>query len=115
MTSGAAVYLSGTYLRDYLLEPRSGRRAEQSRRNCSDAKAKIQTLLAESGPVSNGGDHDMFEALNRELRDYWLTMGEPVLSWNLEERRKEGYRFLRDEVFPRHAPTPWQSPIPCAR
>jgi signal transduction histidine kinase len=46
----------------------------------------------------------MFEALDRELRDYWLTM-EPVLSWNLQQRRAEGYRFLRDEVFPRRSNT----------
>jgi signal transduction histidine kinase len=99
----AAVYLSGTYLRDYLLEPDLGR-AEQSRRELLDAKAKIQALLAENGALATGGDHDMFEALNRELRDYWQTM-EPVLSWNLQQRRAEGYRFLRDEVFPRRSNT----------
>jgi signal transduction histidine kinase len=98
-----AVYLSGTYLRDYLLEPDLSR-AEQSRRELLDAKAKIETLLAQNVPLSNSGDHDMFEALDRELRDYWLTM-QPALLWNQQKRRAEGYRFLRDEVFPRRSNT----------
>ena len=46
----------------------------------------------------------MFEALKREIQDYWQTL-EPVLSWNLDQRRRQGYRFLRDEVFPRRSNT----------
>jgi signal transduction histidine kinase len=91
----AAVYLSGTYLRDYLLEPDRAR-AEQSRRELLDAKAQIQSLVA--------GNDEMFQPLKRELQAYWETM-EPVLSWNIEERRTQGYQFLRDEVFPRRSNT----------
>lgn len=98
-----AVYLSGTYFRDYLLEPDRAK-AEQSRRELIDSYARIQSLLAENGALSNTGDHEMFEALKREIRDYWQTL-EPVLSWTMEQRRKEGYRFLRDEVFPRRSNT----------
>jgi signal transduction histidine kinase len=99
----SAVYLSGTYLRDYLLEPDRAK-AEESRRELLDANAQIQSLLADNGPLSSAGDHEMFEALKRDIRDYWQTL-EPVLSWNMEERRQEGYRFLRDEVFPRRSST----------
>ena len=99
----AAVYLSGTYLRDYLLEPDRAK-AEQSRRELIDAKTRIQSLLADDGPISGAGDREMFEALKREMRDYWQTM-EPVLSWSPEQRRKEGFRFLDDEVFPRRSNT----------
>src|SRR5271165_4849751 len=95
----AAVYLSGTYLRDYLLEPNRAK-AEQSRSELLDANARIQSLLADNGSLSGSGDQEMFATLKRELRDYWQTM-EPVLSWTPEQRSKEGYRFLRDEVFPR--------------
>jgi len=98
-----AVYLSGTYLRDYLLEPDRAK-AEQSRRELIDAKARIESLLADNGSLSGAGDQQMFEALKRELRDYWQTM-EPVLSWTSGQRSKEGYRFLRDEVFPRRSNT----------
>ncbi len=99
----ASVYLSGTYLRDYLLEPDRAK-AEQSRHELIDAKARIQTLLADNAPLSDAGDHDMFEALKRELGDYWQTM-EPVLSWSMEQRRRQGFRFLDDEVFPRRSNT----------
>lgn len=98
-----AVYLSGTYLRDYLLEPDRAK-AEQSRAELLDANARIQSLLADNGSLSGGDDREMFAALKRELRDYWQTM-EPVLSWTPEQRSKEGYRFLRDEVFPRRSNT----------
>jgi signal transduction histidine kinase len=99
----AAVYLSGTYLRDYLLESDRAR-AEQSRRELLDAKARIQSLLADNGPLSSATDREMFDALRRELRDYWQTM-EPVLSWGPEQRRRLGFRFLADEVFPRRSNT----------
>ncbi|HEX3742519.1 MAG TPA: sensor histidine kinase [Bryobacteraceae bacterium] len=99
----AAVYLSGTYLRDYLLEPDRAK-AEQSRAELVDAKSRIQSLLADNGPVSQAGDHEMFNALKRELADYWQTL-EPVLSWSPEQRSAEGYTFLRDEVFPRRSNT----------
>ena len=98
-----AVYLSGTYLRDYLLEPDRAR-AAQSRRELIDANARIQSLLADSGRLSNTADRELFEALKRELQDYWQTM-EPVLSWSPEQRRKQGFRFLDDEVFPRRSNT----------
>jgi signal transduction histidine kinase len=99
----AAVYLSGTYIRDYLLET-DRVKAEQSRSALIEANSRIESLLADNGPISAAGDHDMFEALKREIQDYWQTL-EPVLSWNLDRRRREGYRFLRDEVFPRRSST----------
>jgi len=96
----AAVYLSGTYIRDYLLEP-DRVKAEQSRRALIDANSRIESLLADNGPLSGAGDHQMFEALKREIQDYWQTL-EPV---DLDRRRRQGYRFLRDEVFPRRSST----------
>jgi signal transduction histidine kinase len=99
----AALYLSGTYLRDYLLEPDRAK-AEQSRSELIDAKARIQSLLAENGPLSGASDREMFEALKREIGDYWQTM-EPVLSWSMEQRRRQGFRFWDDEVFPRRSNT----------
>ena len=56
----AAVYLSGTYLRDYLLEP-DRTKAEQSRGELIDAKARIQTLLTDNALLADGDDREMFE------------------------------------------------------
>jgi signal transduction histidine kinase len=98
-----AVYLSGTYLRDYLLETDRDK-AEESRTALMDAHGRMQSLLAGIAPFSGAGVQDNFEALKREIADYWQTM-EPVLSWSPDERRQKGYRFLRDEVFPRRSNT----------
>ena len=99
----AALYLSGTYVRDYLLESDAAK-AEQSRGALADARSRIESLLAESGAPAGGAEREMFGALQREIRDYWLTL-EPVLSWSMEQRRRLGFRFLTDEVFPRRSTT----------
>jgi signal transduction histidine kinase len=41
-----------------------------------------------------------FESLTRELSAYWDVL-EPVFAWTPEQRRRDGYVFLRDQVFPR--------------
>jgi signal transduction histidine kinase len=95
----ADVYVTGTYVRDYLLEPEAGK-AEghrdsllESRMDMDQAMAKYRSMLTpqEAGP---------FQILTGELAEYWKLL-EPVLSWGPEQRRKAGYLFLRDEVFPR--------------
>jgi len=99
----AQVYLSGTYLRDYLLESDAAK-ADQSRKALIDARYRIESLLAQNGSLTGPADKEMFEALQHELHDYWLTL-EPALSWSIGQRRREGFRFLRDEVFPRRSNT----------
>lgn len=93
------LYLSGTYVRDCLLEPES-QKAEshrlslvQTRNDMDFALRKYKLLLnkAESGP---------FHDLTQELAGYWKLL-EPVLLWNSTQRHDQGYAFLRDEVFPR--------------
>ena len=95
----ADLYVSGTYVRDYLLEPESGK-AEghrysllETRRDMDSALAHYQTLLTPQESVP-------FQVLTRELADYWKVL-EPVFEWNTGQRQRSGYVFLRDEVFPR--------------
>ncbi|HWC99642.1 MAG TPA: ATP-binding protein [Candidatus Sulfopaludibacter sp.] len=95
----ADVYVSGTYVRDYLLEPESGK-AEghrydllESRRDMDDAMSKYRSLL-------NTQEAAPFQVLTVELAGYWNLL-EPVFGWTAEQRKKAGYFFLRDEVFPR--------------
>jgi len=95
----ADVYVSGTYVRDYLLETEAGK-AEghrdsllESRSDMDEAMSKYHSLLTaqEAGP---------FQVLSGELSDYWNVL-EPALRWSPDQRKKAGYQFLRDEVFPR--------------
>ena len=41
-----------------------------------------------------------YSALRAELMDYWGILA-PIFQWDPAERRRSGYAFLRDEVFPR--------------
>jgi signal transduction histidine kinase len=100
----SAIYFSGTYLRDYLLEPEPDK-AEQSRMALESARAQVDSMLANphafTGPA---GSDDMYMALKREIGEYWQTLA-PVLSWKAEQRHRKGYRFLHDEVLPRRSST----------
>ncbi len=98
----SAIYLSGTYVRDYLLEPDPGK-AEQSRQALADTRQEIASLMgvlaAEPGAaLAPWGD------LRGEIAEYWRAL-DPVLSWDAQERHQQGYRFLHDEVLPRRSST----------
>jgi signal transduction histidine kinase len=99
----STIYLSGTYLRDYLLEP-APEQAEPNRFALRDAQARIQTLLSARRPLADATDQELYGALAKEIQEYWRTL-EPVLSWDAGQRRTNGYRFLHDEVLPRRSNT----------
>jgi len=93
------VYLSGTYVRDYLLEPEA-ERAETYRASLEQLRkqmdAALQSYRRQLAP--EGAQH--YTALQGELAQYWQILG-PIFEWDSAERRRLGYAFLRDEVFPR--------------
>lgn len=93
------VYVSGTYVRDYLLEPESGK-AEGHRYSLLEARRDMDSALAEYRTLIDDRESRPFEGLTHQLADYWSVL-EPVFEWSPEQRRRAGYVFLRDEVFPR--------------
>jgi signal transduction histidine kinase len=99
----AAIYLSGTYVRDYLLEPDPAA-AEQSRLALADTRRQIQSMISLTTSEPDAADQAMYEALRREVREYWLTL-DPVFTWNARQRSQKGYRFLHDDVLPRRSST----------
>jgi signal transduction histidine kinase len=94
-----AVYLSGTYVRDYLLEPDPGR-AEQHRAALNETRRKIEAGLAAYEHSTRGEDRDAVEALKKELGEYWRSLN-PIFGWDARERREQANQFFRDQVFPR--------------
>ena len=100
----SGIYLSGTYIRDYLLEP-DPQKADQSRAAFENAHAQVAAIFA-TAPMRPGidGNGDMYGALRQEIAEYWQAL-DPVLSWKAEERHRRGYRFLHDEVLPRRSST----------
>jgi signal transduction histidine kinase len=99
----SAIYLSGTYVRDYLLEP-DPVKAEPSRQALADTRRQIQSMISLGASRPGVPSEAMYGALRREIGEYWRTL-DPVFTWNARQRHREGYRFLHDDVLPRRSST----------
>lgn len=95
----AMLYLSGTYVRDYLLEPDAAL-AEASRASLAATRRQIEGGLASYGQRLQRDERQPFEGLRQELDAYWRSL-DPVLTWGSLQRRQQGYAFLRAVVYPR--------------
>jgi signal transduction histidine kinase len=93
------LYVSGTYVRDYLLEPDSGK-AEGHRDSLAETRGDMDTALARYRALLTTQERKPFQELTGKLAAYWKVL-EPVFQWNPVRRQSAGYGFLRDEVFPR--------------
>ena len=93
------LYLSGTYVRDYVLDPEPDR-AEMYRASVEAVRKEMEAALESYGKHVQMGERVPYVALREELAKYWDTI-DPILKWGPEERRSRGYTFLRDDVFPR--------------
>ncbi len=95
----ADVYVSGTYVRDYLLEPEPGK-AEGHRYSLLESRNDTDAALQQYRELLTSRETAPFQVLTRELAEYWSVL-QPVFDWNPTKRQSGGYAFLRDEVFPR--------------
>jgi signal transduction histidine kinase len=93
------VHLSGTYVRDYLLDP-DPERAEAYRVSLEDVHKQMESALESYGRQVASPELEHYAALRTELTNYWKILT-PISHWDSAERRRSGYAFLRDEVFPR--------------
>jgi signal transduction histidine kinase len=93
------LYLSGTYVRDYLLEPEPAS-AELHRKSLEKTRSDMDRTLASYALHVRSGEEGPFRALQVDLDSYWRVL-DPVFKWSPAERKNDGYAFLRDEVFPR--------------
>jgi signal transduction histidine kinase len=93
------VHLSGTYVRDYLLEPEA-ERTDKSRVSLEQLRQQMQSALDSYGREIAPAQLKHYSALRAELAEYWRILV-PVLQWDSAQRRRLGYAFLRDEVYPR--------------
>ncbi len=93
------LYLSGTLIRDYLLEP-DPRVAESHRSSLEKTRREMDAALESYKKFLPSQEGAAFSVLQRELSGYWRVL-EPTLAWDPVERRARGYPFLRDVVYPR--------------
>jgi signal transduction histidine kinase len=93
------VYVSGTYVRDYLLDP-DAERAEAYRVRLEEVHKHMESALESYGRQVASPELQHYAALRDELTNYWNILT-PIFHWDSAERMRSGYAFLRDEVFPR--------------
>jgi len=93
------LYLSGTYVRDYLLDPEA-EQAESYRATLQRVRAEMDSALDSYGTNLDPKESKDFDTLKIGLARYWDVLV-PVLEMSPRERQQKGYVFLRDEVFPR--------------
>ena len=95
----ADVYISGTYVRDYLLEPNL-QRADGYRTDLVHVRREMEAAIESYAKLPGETIAAPLDRLQAQLADYWRTL-EPALVWTAAERHQKGYGFLRDDVFPR--------------
>lgn len=95
----ANVYLSGTYIRDFVLEPDQSK-AEQDRASVVMVQPALASSLTEYRTLVRPEEVALFEELRQQVNEYSKRIGS-ALAWAPEERSKAGYAFLRDDIFPR--------------
>src|SRR5579872_4412336 len=83
------LYLSGTYVRDYVLDPDRDR-AETYRSSVEAVRKEMESELVSYGKQVQTGERVPYIALRQELAKYWETI-DPILKWGPEERRARGY------------------------
>jgi len=93
------VYLSGTYARDYLLDPQPSA-AEKNRTELNRLRQEMGTVLANYAGLMRAEERTPLDNLRRSLNEYWHAL-DPVFQWSSDQRRRGGFQVLRDEVFPR--------------
>jgi signal transduction histidine kinase len=93
------LYVSGTYVRDYLLEPEA-LNAERYRSDLDRVRKDMNTALEAYAQLPGSRESAPLSGLRSQLAQYWQAL-DPAMHWKTEERHQRGYSFLRDEVFPR--------------
>jgi signal transduction histidine kinase len=94
-------YLSGIFLRDYLLETER-HRAMQHRQRLAEIRrtnvASLNELLALDWWDRN--DKECIASLQAKLDDYWQAF-DPMFHWSADEKHTRSASFLREEVLPK--------------
>src|ERR1039458_3909383 len=93
----ADLYVSGTYVRDYLLEPESGK-AEGHRYSLLESRSDMDAALNEYRKLVKGAEAGPFQVLTQDLASYWSVL-EPVFAWSAAERGRDECCPLRTAML----------------
>jgi signal transduction histidine kinase len=93
------IYLSGTYVRDFLLSPDpSGAAAQTSR--LAGLKSETQAAMQGYSRALAPEEREPFLALQSEIEEYWRVL-DRTIAWTPEERNQKRDSFFYDELVPR--------------
>jgi signal transduction histidine kinase len=93
------IYLSGTYVRDLILE-QDPHRADIHRKELEDARTRIEANVAGYESILRPEERTSFEQFVRQLKEYFDSL-RPSLAWTAVQRQLLGYAFMRDSLLPR--------------
>jgi len=94
----SSIYLSGTYIRDFLLDT-SETAAAGDKARFLETRRDIGQRLGEYRRLLRPRERDAFEQLDAELSDY-LKAVSASLDWTAAERRARGYALIQEQVLP---------------
>jgi signal transduction histidine kinase len=93
------IYLSGTYMRDFLLEP-DPNKADAHLAELNSARARIESMLNAYQMVLRGEEKPPFEQFKKEVTAYFNSL-QPALQWDPNQRKRLGYLFMQNSLLPR--------------
>jgi signal transduction histidine kinase len=93
------IYLSGTYVRDLLLE-QDPLLADGHRKELGEARTRIERNIAAYNTMLRSEEWLPFLQFTSQLRSYFDSL-RPALEWNAVQRQAFGYAFMRDSLLPR--------------
>ena len=93
------IYLSGTYIRDYLLSPDPSGAAAQ-RERLAQIENQTRTMLNTYAQQLDTAEGEAFGALQAEIDDYWRVL-QTTFQWSPAERERLRYAFFYEQLVPR--------------
>jgi len=99
----SALYQSGTFTRDYLLE-QDAERAETYRASLQQVGAEMDAALTRYSRSLDASEIAPFQALKARIADYWKVL-DPIFHWDAREKLDRSDGFMHQELFPRRATT----------
>lgn len=93
------IYLSGTYVRDFLLSPDSDTAKAQAA-HLSALKHETHNALNAYGRELDPDEREPYLALRNQIESYWKVL-DATVGWSPEERNRLRFSFFYNELVPR--------------
>jgi signal transduction histidine kinase len=93
------LFLSGTYVRDLLLEPDPAL-ARVHRNELDGVRAQIYQLIDDYKHILRPEEKQPFSQFEAEV-DSYLNSLKPALIWTAKQRQQLGYAFMKESLLPR--------------